>query len=209
MDEIRLARTAKFVLNNIGDPYDGGTKPGKNEAPIKASRRGIEIPVVRALAAECAGAHARLGKHPAISRMYSLNYPRRRKKTLLHFKQTVELKVLAQLVDSLRNSNRDEYLIQPESLDGLPLHLMQMEEFERFQCPGYDRELFREMFPRLDPCWQFSRPGFNRRGNWALIAASRFSFLICEENRMYLLHREAGVWRVKDSIAYHGEDDIN
>lgn len=70
-----------------------------------------------------------------------------------------------------------------------------------YKVDGYmNWELFSEKYPKTDSIYTFSRAGFSRDGNKALIFVTFWCFSACGEGNYYIMKKENGEWRIVDRL---------
>lgn len=61
-------------------------------------------------------------------------------------------------------------------------------------------ELFREKYPKTDSIYTFSRAGFSKDGNEALVFVTFWCFSACGEGNYYIMKKENGEWKIVDDL---------
>ena len=77
----------------------------------------------------------------------------------------------------------------------------QLEKDFRYELDGVmNWDLFQEKNPKTDSIYTFSRAGFSKDGNEALVFVTFWCFSACGEGNYYLMKKDNGEWRIVDGI---------
>jgi hypothetical protein len=106
-----------------------------------------------------------------------------------------------ELVEAYRLRNDQPYTLERNFTLEQDYTLIPQSEYDGFLRTGTENWVdFRTKYPNSDGIFLISRAGLNEMRDEALVSISYYCGDLCVEGGMFLMVKEDGVWKIKESL---------